>query len=150
MWPLIALSLAKFGYDKYHENLNRQAEATKERYAPFTGYQSQDVKPADLMGDLSSGAVAGMQMDQAKAAQTQNGKLSSAMEGYYNRSAGGSAPAPSAMAAAPGGAPTPGGWPSISPTSLQQGMGPQSGAGGYGQGPILDPNQLLLQRSLGM
>lgn len=80
---MIALSLAKYGYDKYHSDLNRSAEAVKEKNAAFTGYQDQPVQNANLVGDVMSGATTGAMMDQAKANQVQSGKLSDAMTKYY-------------------------------------------------------------------
>lgn len=126
MWPMIALSALKAGYDKYHSDLDRKAEAQKELYSPWTNYQGKDVAKANVMGDLMSGGMAGMQMDQASKNADQNGKLSDAMANYYN-----------SKSAAPGAA-SAGGWPNMSGPSLT------GGSLQYGQ---IDPSLLQFGRS---
>jgi hypothetical protein len=106
--------LAKAGYDKYHSDLDRNAEAQKELWSSYTGYQPQKVQGSNALGDVMSGAVAGAQMDQAKAQQAQNSKLTDAMSNYYTAQSmapgGGGIPAPAAAGPA-----LQGGWPGMQP-----------------------------------
>lgn len=70
MAPLIPLlvmagaSLLKNQQDKNQYQTQQKIQATKERWAPFTGRPGQDQKAPDQMGTMMQGLMAGAMMGQ--------------------------------------------------------------------------------------
>lgn len=74
--PLVvgaAIGMAQAQQKQENEGKDRNAEAIKERYSPWTGQHGERVEHTDVLGTVAGGAAAGAQFGQnAQAAQDQH------------------------------------------------------------------------------
>lgn len=117
--------------DQPREERQRQLEATKALYSPWTGMQPGQVQEADPFGSAMQGAMAGLMYEQQAGQQKlgqellkKQGQLIDAQTGMYNQMAS-AGRSPAVVAGA-----------SQAPSAIEQGLGPampMPGAPSYSQ-----------------